>query len=80
MIETGLQSHQIYIYETGFNLWTKRTYFDRARAGECVNLITGGQRGRNVTVIATISDRVGLLYHETHVTTVTKETFQHFLT
>ena len=45
-----------------------------------MNRIVGGQRGRNVTLIAAISDRVGILYRETHVTTVTKGTFRHFLT
>ena len=43
MIETGLQRHRIYIDESGFNLWTRRNY-GRARIGERVNRIVGGQK------------------------------------
>ena len=78
MIETGLQRHRIYIDESGFNLWTRRNY-GRARLGERVNRIVGGQRGRNVTVIAAISDLVGVVYHEVHTVAVTKEIFVHFI-
>ena len=79
MIETGLQRHRIYIDETGFNLWTRRTY-GRARIGERVNRIVVGQKGRDVTVIAAISDLVGVVYHEVHTVPVTKEIFVHFIT
>ena len=64
--------------ETGFNLWTKRTY-GRSRVGERCNRIVGGQRGRNTTVITAISDQVGVFYHEVHFRTVTKETFNGFM-
>lgn len=78
MLATGLQQHRVYIDETGFNLWTRRTY-GRARRGERVNRIVGGQRGGNVTVIAAISDQFGLFYHEIHVGSVTSNTFNDFI-
>ena len=78
MVEQGIQKHLVYIDETGFNLWTKRT-FGRGRVGDRVNRQVGGQRGRNVTVIAAISDIGGLFYYEIHFTSVTKEIFSGFI-
>ena len=78
MINEGLTQHRIYIDECGYNLWTRRNY-GRAPLGERVNRIVGGQRGRNATVIAAISDQVGLLYYEIHFTSVTKEVFGNFI-
>ena len=78
MVNVGLARHRIYIDEMGYNLWTRRTY-GRSRVGERVNRIVGGQRGRNTTVIAAISDQVGLLYHEVHMRSVTHEVFNNFL-
>ena len=56
MYETGLQEHRIYIDETGYNLYTKRTY-GRAPRGQRVNRIVGGQREGNITLIAAVSGR-----------------------
>ena len=78
MVAEGIAKHRIYIDECGFNLWTRRTY-GRALVGERVNRIVGGQRGRNATIIAAISDQVGLLYHEIHFTSVNKEVFSSFI-
>ena len=44
-----------------------------------VNRQVGGHRGRNITVIAAISDIRGLFYHEIHFTSVTKEIFSSFV-
>ncbi|KAG7165901.1 putative DDE superfamily endonuclease domain-containing protein 21 [Homarus americanus] len=60
MLATGLQQQLVYIDETGFNLWTKRTY-GRARRGERLHRAVGGQRGRNTTVIAAIAEHCGIL-------------------
>lgn len=79
LLDEGMQSHRVYIDETGFNLWTKRA-FGRGRVGERVNRVVGGNRGRNVTVIAAISDRAGMFYHEIHTVSVTKEIFIDFMT
>ncbi|XP_042221342.1 uncharacterized protein LOC121865851 [Homarus americanus] len=78
MLATGLQQQLVYIDETGFNLWTKRTY-GRARCGERVHRAVGGQRGRNTTVIAAIAEHCGILYHEIHYGSVTKEVFSDFI-
>ncbi|KAG7159526.1 putative DDE superfamily endonuclease domain-containing protein 44 [Homarus americanus] len=78
MLATGLQQQLVYIDETGFNLWTKRTY-GRARRGERVHRAVGGQRGRNTTVIAAIAEHCGILYHEIHYGSVTKEVFSDFI-
>ncbi|KAG7154532.1 putative DDE superfamily endonuclease domain-containing protein 27 [Homarus americanus] len=78
ILATGLQQQLVYIDETGFNLWTKRTY-GRARRGERVHCAVGGQRGRNTTVIAAIAEHCGILYHEIHYGSVTKEVFSNFI-
>ena len=78
MMQDGINRHRIYVDETGYNLWTKRTY-GRARLGERVNRIVGGQRGRNTTIICAISNQVGVLYHEIHFQTVNKQTFNNFM-
>lgn len=79
MYERGLQQHRIYLDETGYNLYTKRTY-GRAPRGERVNRIVGGQRGGNITLIAAISDKVGLVYHEIHTNSVNKDIFKDYFT
>ena len=79
LLAEGIQSHRVYIDETGFNLWTKRA-FGRGGVGERVNRIVGGSRGRNVTVIAAVSDLAGMFYHEVHTVSVTKEIFIDFMT
>lgn len=79
MYEVGLHKHRIYVDETGFNLYTKRTY-GRAVQGQRVNRVVKGQRGNNVTVIVAISDMVGVVYHEIHDRSVTREAFASFMT
>jgi len=44
-----------------------------------VHRAVGGQRGRNTTVIAAISDQCGILYHEIHFGSVTKEVVSDFI-
>ena len=78
MVGHGMQRHSVYIDETGFNFWTKRS-FGRGRVGDRVNRQVGGQRGRNVTVIAAISDIEGLFYYEIHTTSVRKEISSGFI-
>jgi len=79
MYQEGLHGHRIYIDETGFNLYTKRTY-GRGRQGERVNRVVGGAKGNNVTVIVAISNQVGVLYYEIHDKSVTQATFMNFMT
>lgn len=79
MYTTGLQCHRIYIDETGFNLFTRRHY-GRAPIGQRVHRMVGNQRGRNITVIAAISDHVGLVYHEIIHGSVNRAVFIDFVT
>lgn len=79
MYDDGIHQHRVYIDETGYNLYTARTY-GRARRGERVNRMVAGQRGNNVTLIAAVSNVAGMFYHEIHVTSVTKEIFGNFMT
>ena len=65
--------------KSGYNLYTKLTY-GRALRGERVNMTVGGQRGGNVTIVAVISDQVGLVYHEIHISNVNKDAFKDYLT
>ena len=69
----------MYVDETGLNLYTRRAY-GTAQQGECVNRIVRGQQGLNVTVLAAMSDKVGLLYHEVYWETVKRDTFVYFMT
>ncbi|KAG7168394.1 putative DDE superfamily endonuclease domain-containing protein 1 [Homarus americanus] len=79
MYEDGIHQHCVYVDETGYNLYTCRTY-GRAPWGQRVNRIVAGQRGSKVTLIAAISNLVGLFYYEIHVKSVTKEVFKNFMT
>ena len=78
MLADGLQLEKVYVDENGFNLWIKRIY-GRTRVGERVNRRVGGKRGRNVTVITAISDKVGVLYHEIHCTSETNDSLSRFV-
>lgn len=78
LLNEAMNTPRVYVDETGFNLWTKRTY-GRALVGHRANRIVGGQRGRNATVIAAIAERAGVLYHEVHFGRVTGDTFKHFM-
>ena len=73
----SLSLKRLYVDETGFNLWTKRS-FCRSKVGERANRIVGSQRGRNVTVIAAIMEctTLAILYNELHFRNVNVETFQ----
>lgn len=78
LLNEAMNTPRVYVDETGFNLWTKRTY-GRSRVGTRVNRVVGGQRGRNATVIAAIADGGGVLYHEVHFGKVNGETFKQFM-
>ncbi|KAG7172342.1 putative DDE superfamily endonuclease domain-containing protein 51 [Homarus americanus] len=79
MCEDGIHQPLVYVDETGYNLYTCRTY-GRAPRGQPVNRIVAGQRGSNVTLIAAIYNLAGLFYYEIHVTSVTKEVLKNFVT
>ncbi len=80
MYDQGTHQHRVYNDETGYNLYTARTY-GRAPGGERVKRIIAGQQGNNVMLIAAVSNVAGVFYHEIHVTSVTKEeVFGNFMT
>ncbi|KAF0287323.1 hypothetical protein FJT64_014245 [Amphibalanus amphitrite] len=63
MLNTGMAMHRVYVDETGLNLHLSRSR-GRAQVGERAARVVCGQRGRNMTVILAISDRVGVVYYE----------------
>lgn len=79
MLEDGHNGRRVYIDETGFNLYTQRTY-GRAAIGERVNRIVGSQRGRNITFLVAITVDVGVLHYEVFERGVTKADVEMFVT
>ena len=78
MLNTGMTKHRVYVDETGLNLHLSRSR-GRAEAGHRAARVVCGQRGRNMTVILAISDRVGAVYHEIVWGGVDRERFRVFL-
>ena len=78
MLNTGMTLHRVYVDETGLNLYLSRSR-GRSPVGERASRIVCGQRGRNLTVIMVISDKVGVLYYETAWGRVDAERFRLFL-
>ena len=67
----------VYIDETGFNLWTKRSS-GRLRKGTPAAIVTSGQKGQNMTLVLAISS-AGVIHHEFIDGSLRGETFQQFL-
>ena len=78
MLRNGLNTRRVYIDETGFNLYTRRTY-GRAPVGQRVNRIVGSQRGRNVTFLVAITPDVGVLRYESFDRGVNNEDVASFI-
>jgi len=76
--EGQLADDLVFIDESGYNIWTKRT-FGRARKGQCATRKVGGQRGRNLTLKLAISPRLGVIAASFHSGGTTKEIFQGFI-
>ena len=77
-MEQGVVAHLVFIDETGFNIWTRRS-FGRAHRGQPARRVVHGQRGKNCSVTFAISADVGLVHHTIACETVTRETFEGFL-
>lgn len=71
--------HNIYIDEAGYNMWTRRSR-GRAIRGQPAVRRPNGQRGRNVTILLAISDRLGIVHSLTQAGGMTRERFSGFLT
>lgn len=74
----NIDSHRVYVDETGFNLWTRRSY-GRANRGQRVRRFVAGSRGNNTTVISAISNQAGMFYYEIHQQPVTSAIFNSFI-
>ena len=79
MYTEGLQQHRIYIDETGFHLYTHRHY-GCAPIGQRVHRMVWNNRGQNITVIAAVSNLMGLMYYEIIHASVNIEIFHDFMT
>ena len=70
--------HLIYIDETGFNIWTRRS-LGRSLRGQRVRRTLHTQRGVQVNVIQAISPGLGLVHHKILGQTLTANVFQVFI-
>ena len=77
-MENAVQRTCIYIDETSFNLWTRRTR-GRAIQGQRAVRQVLGSRGPNLNLVMAISPGTGVVYHELARGTMTSLKFQHFL-
>jgi hypothetical protein len=77
-LQHGVIAHTVYIDETGYNIWTRRSY-GRAPRGVPARRVVHGQRGKQVNVTFAISGEVGLVAHRISSETVTRATFEEFL-
>lgn len=77
-LDEGISKTIIYIDESSFNIFTKRTR-GRAPVGRRAVRQVGGQRGPNLNLIVAISSGVGVVYFEQHRGSVNGERFQHFM-
>lgn len=71
--------HIVYLDEAGYNLWTRRSR-GRAIRGQPAVRRVHGQRGKNISVIIGISNRLGLVHHYVREGGITREDFNGFLT
>jgi hypothetical protein len=70
--------HLVFIDETGFNLWTRRSQ-GRSRRGQRVRRVVVTQRGVQVNLVQAVSPTAGLLHHKIVAATMTAERFQTFV-
>ena len=70
MMMTGLPVNDlaVFINETGYNLWTRRTQ-GRARVGQPVRRTVVTQRGPNMTMCLAVSSELGIVHCTLHVIT-----------
>ena len=77
-LEHGVLAHLIFIDETGYNIWTRRSQ-GRAPRGIPARRVVHRQRGRNCNVIFAVSSEVGSVHHRIAFETMTRERFEEFL-
>ena len=69
--------HLVYLDETGYNVWTRRSQ-GRSRIGHPARREVHTQRGTNVMCTLAISPEIGLLHYRIKQERVTSSTFQEF--
>jgi len=72
-----LSSQCIYIDETGFNIWMRRSH-GRSEIGTQIHAVIPNCRGSNITLIMAISKR-GPIHHKILMGSATKEKYQQFI-
>ena len=77
-LQYGVVAHCVFIDETGYNIWTRRS-FGRAPRGVPARRVVHGQRGRNCNVTFAVCAEVGLVHHLVAFETVTRNSFEDFL-
>ena len=77
-LEHGVVGNCIFIDETGYNIWTRRSR-GRAPRGVPARRMVHGQRGSNCNVTFAVSSAVGLVHHRIAFGTVTRASFEEFL-
>ena len=71
-LEDAVNKTQIYVDETSFNVFTKRTRGRSVRGQPAVRQI-GGQRGPNLNLVMAIATGAGVIYYELQRGTMTGE-------
>jgi hypothetical protein len=77
MIENNIFENCVYIDESGFNLWTKRSY-GRSKKGQRCFIVNNGQRGENVSICLAIG-LGGVLHSKIIVGAFNREKYTEFL-
>uniref|UniRef100_A0A8C4NGT2 Tc1-like transposase DDE domain-containing protein n=1 Tax=Eptatretus burgeri TaxID=7764 RepID=A0A8C4NGT2_EPTBU len=77
-LQHGVVAHCVFIDETGYNVWTRRS-FGRAPRGLPARRVVHGQRGRNCNITFAVCAEVGLVHYQIAFETVTRQSFEGFL-
>ena len=77
-LQVGVLGHTVFIDETGYNVWIRRSY-GRAPCEVPARRVVHGQRGKQVNITFAISAEVGLVAHRISSEIVTRATFEEFL-
>ena len=78
LMQAQVDKEIVYIDEAGLNLWVRRTR-GRARRGERAVRVINGRRGRNLTMVFSISNQRGLLNHDLFEGGMTGQRFVNYL-
>ena len=78
LFATGVHNELIFVDESGFNLWTKRSQ-RRAVRGTPAARVVGRRRGPSLTMTFAVSNTHGLLHHDLQQGGMTAANFNQFL-